>query len=77
MPSTASARARAGTIAPFINGISLSGQRLTYPSRSSAEERAVQWLVEVDLDAAVTDEQSLRQRYVLGTLWFLQPTTHF
>jgi hypothetical protein len=39
--------------------------------------RAVQWLVEVDLDSALTDEQSLQQRYVLGTLWFLKPMTHF
>jgi Leucine-rich repeat (LRR) protein len=52
---------------------------LTYPSRSSAEERAVQWLIDDDLNTTVADEQSLRQRYALGTLWFLQttPTTSF
>jgi hypothetical protein len=48
---------------------------LTYPSSSSAEERAVRWLVEDDLGTAVDDEQSLRQRFVLSTLWFLQTTT--
>jgi hypothetical protein len=59
---------------PYINGITLSGRLLTYPSRSSPEERAVQWLVEDDIGTAVDDEPSLRQRYVLGTLWFSQPT---
>jgi hypothetical protein len=72
MPITATARA--DTILSYINGITLSGRTLTYPSSSSAEERAVQWLVEDDLGTVVDDEQSLRQRYVLGTLWFLQTT---
>jgi Leucine-rich repeat (LRR) protein len=80
MPITATTRPRADTILSYINGITLSGRTLTYPSSSSssiAEERAVQWLVEDDLGTAVDDEPSLRQRYVLGTLWFLQmtPTT--
>jgi Leucine-rich repeat (LRR) protein len=74
MPNTATAHTRAGTILAYINGITLSGRTLTYPSSSSAEERAIRWLVEDDLGTAVDDEQSLRQRYVLGTLWFLQPT---
>jgi hypothetical protein len=71
-PNTAAARA--DTILPYINGITLSGRTLTYPSSSSAEERAVRWLVEDDLGTAWDDEQSLRQRYVLGALWFLQTT---
>jgi hypothetical protein len=71
---TNTAHARADTILPYINSITLSGRTLTYPSSSSAEERAVQWLVEDDLGTAVDDEQSLRQRYSLGTLWFFQPT---
>jgi hypothetical protein len=75
MPITATVRTRADTILPYINGITLSGRTLMYPSSSSAEERAVRWLVEDDLGTAVDDEQSLRQRYALGTLWFLQPTT--
>jgi hypothetical protein len=76
MPITATARARADTILSYINGIILSGRTLTYPSSSSsAEERAIQWLVEVDSGTAVDDEQALRQRYVLGTLWFSQPTS--
>jgi hypothetical protein len=78
MPIT-TATSRANTIVPYINSIALSGRTLTYPSRSSAEERAVQWLVEDDLGTAMDDKQSLRQRYVLSTLWFLKttPTTGF
>jgi Leucine-rich repeat (LRR) protein len=68
------APSRADTILPYINSITLSGRTLTYPSSSSAEERAIQWLVEVDLGTFVDDEPSLRQRYVLSTLWFLQST---
>jgi hypothetical protein len=75
MPITATARA--DTIVPYINGITLAKRTLIYPSRSSAEERAVKWLVKDDLGTAVDDEQSLRQRYVLGTLWFLNTTTYF
>jgi hypothetical protein len=63
-----SARARA--ILRFINGITLSRRRLKYPSSSSAEERAVRWLIEDDLFTAVADKQSLRQRYVLAILDF-------
>jgi hypothetical protein len=77
MPITATA-ARADTILPYINGITLSGRALTYPSSNSAEERAVQWLIEDDLGTVVDDESSLRQRYVLGTLRFFNitmPTT--
>jgi hypothetical protein len=76
-PITATARAaRADTILPYINGITLSGRTLKYPSSSSsAEERAVRWLIEDDLGTAVDDELSLRQRYVLGILWFSQPTS--
>jgi hypothetical protein len=72
--ATNTTRARADTILSYINVITLSGRLLKYPSISSAEERAVQWLIEDDLGTAVDDEQSLRQRYVLGTLWFLQTT---
>jgi Leucine-rich repeat (LRR) protein len=71
---TNTASARADTILSYLNSITLSGRTLTYPSSSSAEERAVQWLIEDDLGTAANDEQSLRQRYVLGTLWFLEPT---
>jgi hypothetical protein len=69
------APSRADTILPYINSITLSGRTLTYPSSSSAEERAVRWLINDDLGTAVDDEQSLRQRYVLGTLWFSPMTT--
>jgi hypothetical protein len=69
--------ARAYTILSYINGITLSGQTLTYPGRSSAEERAVRWLIDDHLGTAVDDEQSLRQRYVLGTLWFLHDEAGF
>jgi hypothetical protein len=74
---TNTATTRAGTILSYINSITVSGRTLTYPSSSSAEERAVQWLIEDDLNTTVADKQSLRQRYVLGTLWFLNTTTGF
>jgi hypothetical protein len=67
----ARARARADTILPYINGVTLSRQTLTYSSSSSAEDQAVYWLVEVYLGPTVDEEQLFRQRYVLGTLWFL------
>jgi hypothetical protein len=50
---------------------------LTYPSSNRAEERAIRWLVEDVLGTFVDDQQSLRQRYALATLWFLNTTTHF
>jgi hypothetical protein len=71
--STSAAPARANTILPYINGITRSGRTLTYPSSGSAEERAVLWLIDDDFGTAVDDKQSLRQRYVLATMWFLQP----
>jgi hypothetical protein len=59
MPMTASARARAGAILLFINGITtLSRRTVTYLSSSSAEELAVQWLVEDDFGTAEDDEPS-------------------
>jgi hypothetical protein len=68
---TNTATTRADTILPYINSITLLGRTLKYPSRSSsAEEWAVQWLVEDDVNTAVDDKPSLRQRYVLATLWF-------
>jgi hypothetical protein len=74
-PVPITATARADTILSYINGITLSGRTLKYPSSSSAEERAVRWLIEDDFGTSVDDEPSLRQRYVLGTLWFSQPTS--
>jgi Leucine-rich repeat (LRR) protein len=69
--------ARAGPVLSHINGITLSGRTLTYPSSSSPEERSLKWLIEDDLNIAVDDIQKLRQRYALGTLWFLQTPTPF
>jgi hypothetical protein len=77
MPITATARARADAIFSYINTITLSGRTLKYPSNSSAEEQALQWLMEDVLGPDVDDEQSLQQRYVLVILWFLQPLTDF
>jgi hypothetical protein len=75
IPTTATARAN--SILSYINSITVSGRTLTYPSSSRAEERAVQWLIDDDLNTTVADKQSLRQRYVLGALWFLNTTTGF
>jgi hypothetical protein len=63
------------SILSYINNITLSGRTLMYPSSTSAEERAVRWLIDDDRDTTMDDEQALRQRYVLATLWFLQKTT--
>jgi hypothetical protein len=68
---------RADIILSYINGITLSRRILTYPSIISADERAVQWLIEDDLGTDVADEQTLRQRFALATLWFLEPTPLF
>jgi Leucine-rich repeat (LRR) protein len=68
---------RADSILSFINGITLFGRTLSYPSSSNAEERTLKWLIEDDLNTAVDDGPSLRQRYALGTLWFRQTPTTF
>jgi hypothetical protein len=71
-----STNARARAILPYINSITLSGRTLNI-SRRSAEWRAVQWLIKDDLGTAVDDKQSLRQRYVLAILWYLQSEPGF
>jgi hypothetical protein len=68
---------RAIAILPYINILTLSGRTLMYPSSSSAEERAVKWLIDEDLNTTVDDEQAIRQRYALSTLWFLRTRTGF
>jgi Leucine rich repeat len=62
-------------ILSFLNSITLSGQTLRYKNSaeiatSTAEEKAVHWLIETDLDTDVNDQRALRQRYVLATVWF-------
>jgi hypothetical protein len=57
--------ARADYILSYINSITLSGRTLIYPSSSSAEERAVKWLIDEDLNTAVDDKMTMRQRYAL------------
>jgi hypothetical protein len=71
--------ARVNSIVPYINSITLSNQTLSYPpsTTGTAEELAVQWLIEDDLTTATDDLKALRQRYVLSTLWFLQTPTTF
>jgi transglutaminase-like putative cysteine protease len=63
--------ARVNSVVPYINSITLSNQTLSYPpssTGSTAEERAVQWLIEDDLTTATDDLKALSQRYVLSTL---------
>jgi hypothetical protein len=48
-----------------------------YPSSSSAEERAVKWLIDEDLNTSVDDKMAMRQRFALSTVWFLQTPTPF
>jgi Leucine rich repeat len=65
-------------ILSYINSITLSNQTLSYPpSTGTAEERAVQWLIQDDLNTNTEDKNALRQRYALTTLWFLQTPTPF
>jgi hypothetical protein len=65
-------------ILPYINSITLSSQTLSYPpSTGTAEERAVQWLIEDDVNTATADSDALRQRYVLSTLWFIPTPAPF
>jgi hypothetical protein len=72
-PTAAAATARARTIAAYINGLTLAGRTLVYPSAASTEERALQWLIDVDETTAMDDTKTLRQRYALATLWFTPP----
>jgi hypothetical protein len=64
--------ARVESIRSYINSITLSNQTLSYPPSSpgTAEERAVQWLIEDDLNTATEDSVALCQRYALSTPWF-------
>jgi hypothetical protein len=62
------------SILTYINSITRSNQTLSYPPRtpgSTAKERAVQWLIEDDLNTTADDWDALRQRYALSTLWFI------
>jgi hypothetical protein len=68
---------RAVTILIYINSITLSGRTLMYPSSSGAEEQAVKWLIDDNINTKVDDEQAMRQRYALSTVWFLQTPTPF
>jgi flagellar basal body-associated protein FliL len=77
---------RTDAIVSYVNSITLSGQSLSYrrdtwAANVTAEERAVQWLVNEDVyyttmttnTTNVHDERSLRQRFALTTLWFDNP----
>jgi Leucine-rich repeat (LRR) protein len=47
---------------------------LRYPDSTTANGRAVRWLIENDLGTDPSDERALRQRYALATLWFQKGT---
>jgi hypothetical protein len=66
-------KSRAEAILFYINSITLAGRTLRYPSSHPdviAEERALQWLIDDDLNTTASDERSLRQRYALATVMF-------
>jgi Leucine rich repeat len=66
------------SILSYINSITLSGRTLSYPpSTGTAEELAVQWLIEDDLKTAANDWDALRQRFALSTLWFIPTPAGF
>jgi hypothetical protein len=67
-------------IRSFINNITLSNQTLRYPSNETAEERALQWLIDEDVIFTNIDGwfyyRIVEQRYALATLWLNSlPTT--
>jgi Leucine-rich repeat (LRR) protein len=76
---------RAQSILDFINRITLSNRTLRYPppdkNMSTAEEKAVQWLIDENDDSIGTSPSSynisLGQRYALATVWFQGPTRGF
>jgi hypothetical protein len=47
---------RADSIISAINKISLTDQTLMYPSNAIAEERAVQWLIDLDLNTTANNQ---------------------
>jgi hypothetical protein len=69
--------ADAEAIHSYINNITLSGRTLQYPSSATAEERALQWLIDADQTISLPPESNdslvLQQRYTLATLWFQSP----
>jgi Leucine-rich repeat (LRR) protein len=71
--------ARVESVLSYINTITLSNQTLSYPpgTPGTAEERAVQWLIEDDLTTATDDLKTLRQRYALSILWFIPTPAGF
>lgn len=64
LPSSPS---RAVRIRSFVNPLTLSGRILQYSSLSTAEDRALQLLIDDD-NAAV--ELQMMQHYALATMWF-------
>ena len=62
---------RATEFLNFVNSITLTMRTLSYPSDSTPEELALQWLVDKDVGTDVSVSATvLTQRYVLATLWF-------
>jgi Leucine rich repeat len=72
-PTPRSAKDRQSILA-IVNSITHSGKQLRYPSTATAEERALQWLTDVDVDTLPGQEHSLRQRYALMVVWFQMET---
>jgi Leucine-rich repeat (LRR) protein len=63
------------TIVAYINRITLSNRTLQYPANETAEERALQWLIDEDMGTAPSNQVALRQRYVMATLRFGSTST--
>jgi Leucine-rich repeat (LRR) protein len=65
-------------ILSFVNKITLSNQTLRYPSNETAEERALLWLIDEDLERTTLSSSNnvvLHQRYAMATLWFMRSST--
>ena len=65
-------RKRAQFLSPFVNSMSLSGAELKYPPQTNtAEEKALQWLVEEDTHLTnFENERKIVQRFALADLYF-------
>jgi hypothetical protein len=69
---------RAPSILDYINALTLTGRKLRYPFDGTAEDRALQWIIDMDLNTTIMSDDGLvnvlRQRYALVTYSFQIPS---
>jgi hypothetical protein len=76
-----SSSSRTSSILDYINALTLTGRTLRYPFDGTAEDRALQWIINEDLNTTIivgSDDGLLvdvvRQRYALATFAFQRPS---